>query len=131
MDILRDITLILHFLGLAMILGPFFIQMRSHTNFAFGWVLTGALLQLVTGVGLTGLAEMRLADEEISLNYAKISVKLGITLVIFLIALSARRRQRKVSPTGNQRALLPLLHTTGLLGLSNVVMSVVWTGVVS
>ncbi len=131
MELARDITLIVHFLGLAMILGPFFVQMRAHTNYAFGWVLTGATVQLVTGIALTGLAEMRLADEDMSLNYPKIFVKLGISVVIFIIALLARRRQRKVSPTGNQRALLPFLHTAGALALANVVMAVLWPGLVS
>ena len=131
MELARDITLVVHFLGLAMILGPFFVQMRADTNYAFGWVLTGATVQLVTGIALTGLAEMRLADEDMSLNYPKIFVKLGLSVVIFIVALLARRRQRKVSPTGNQRALLPLLHTAGALALANVVMAVLWPGLVS
>ena len=76
MELARSLTLIAHFLGLAMILGPFFIQMRARTNYAFGWVLTGATVQLLTGIALTGVAEMRLADDEMSLNYLKIGVKL-------------------------------------------------------
>ena len=36
-----------------------------------------------------------------------------------------------MSPTGNQRALLPLLHTVGALALANVVMALVWPGLVS
>jgi uncharacterized membrane protein len=131
MELARDISLIFHFLGLAMILGPFFIQMRAHTNYAFGWVLLGATLQLLTGIALTGIAEMRLADDDMSLNYPKIFVKLGLSLVIFVVALIARRRQRKMSPTGNQKVLLPLLHTTGALALANLVMAVVWPGLVS
>jgi hypothetical protein len=74
---------------------------------------------------------MRLADDDMSLNYPKIFVKLGLSLVIFVVALIARRRQRKMSPTGNQKALLPLLHTTGALALANLVMAVVWPGLVS
>ena len=49
MELARDITLILHFIGLALIIGPFFAQMRAHSGYFFGWVLTGATLQLVTG----------------------------------------------------------------------------------
>jgi uncharacterized membrane protein len=131
MELARDISLIFHFLGLAMILGPFFIQLRAYTNYAFGWVLLGATVQLLTGIALTGIAEMRLADDDTSLNYPKIFVKLGLSLVIFVVALIARRRQRKMSPTGNQKALQPLLHTTGALALANVVMAVVWPGLVS
>lgn len=130
MELARDITLIVHFLGLAMILGPFFIQMRAHTNYAFGWVLIGATVQLLTGIALTGLAEMRM-DDDMSLNYTKIFVKLGVSVVIFVVALIARRRQRSMSPAGNQRSLSPLLHTAGALATANVVMAVVWPGLVS
>ena len=126
MELARNLTLIVHFLGLAMILGPFFIQMRARTNYAFGWVLTGATVQLLTGIALTGVAEMRLADDEMSLNYVKIGVKLVAASAIFVVALIARVRQRRVSPTGNQRALRPLLHVSGALALANVAIAVLW-----
>ena len=35
MELVRDITLIIHFVGLAMIVGPFLIQMRAHSGYAF------------------------------------------------------------------------------------------------
>jgi 8-oxo-dGTP pyrophosphatase MutT (NUDIX family) len=41
MELARDLTLIVHFIGLAMILGPFLIQMRAHTGYSFSWVLAG------------------------------------------------------------------------------------------
>ena len=50
MELVRDITLIVHFFGLAMIIGPFLIQLRAHTGYAFSWVLTGGIVQLVTGL---------------------------------------------------------------------------------
>jgi uncharacterized membrane protein len=127
----RDITLIVHFLGLAMILGPFFVQMRAHTNYAFGWILTGATVQGLTGIALIGLAEIRLADEDASLNYAKIGVKLGIASAIFVVALMGRLRQSRVSSGGSQRSLLPLLHVAGTLALANVAIAVLVSGVVA
>jgi hypothetical protein len=36
MELARDITLILHFIGLALIIGPFFAQMRAHSGYFFG-----------------------------------------------------------------------------------------------
>jgi hypothetical protein len=53
-------------------------------------------------------------------------VKLVLALVIFSIALVARKRQRNVSPTGNQRSLLPLMHLVGALALAEVAIAVLW-----
>jgi hypothetical protein len=131
MDIARDITLIVNFLGLAMIIGPFLIQMRAHTGYAFSWVLAGGIIQLVTGIALTGLAEMRLADSpDLALDHVKIAVKLGLSLVIFVVALIAFRRQKKLAGE-SQRSLLPLLHTAGALGVANVIIAVIWPGLAS
>jgi hypothetical protein len=132
MELVRDITLVTHFLGLAMIIGPFLIQMRAHTGYAFSWVLTGGVVQLVTGLVLTGLAEMRLADDpDMSLDHTKIAVKTVSALVIFIVALIAYRRQKKMAPGATQRSLLPLLHVAGALAISNVFIAVLWPGVVS
>jgi hypothetical protein len=132
MELVRDITLITHFLGLAMIIGPFLIQMRAHTGYAFSWVLTGGIVQLVTGLLLTGLAEMRLADDpDMSLDHTKIAVKTVSALVIFVVALIAYRRQKKMAPGATQRSLLPLLHVAGALAITNVFIAVLWPGLAS
>lgn len=131
MELVRDITLILHFIGLALIIGPFIVQMRAHSGYAFGWVLTGATVQLVTGLLLTGLAEMRLADDaDMSVNHAKIAVKTILALVIFVVALIAYRKQKKLAGGEGERKLLPLLHTAGALAIANTAVAVVWSGVV-
>jgi len=132
MELVRDITLIVHFLGLAMIIGPFLIQRRAHTGYAFSWVLAGGIVQLVTGLLLTGLAEMRLADDpDMSLDHTKIAVKTVLALVIFIVALIAYRRQKKLSAGASQRSLLPLLHVAGALAIANVAIAVLWPGLVS
>ncbi|MCF8549368.1 MAG: hypothetical protein K9G09_00505 [Pontimonas sp.] len=132
MELVRDITLITHFFGLAMIIGPFLIQMRAHTGYAFSWVLAGGIVQLVTGLLLTGLAEMRLADDpDMSLDHTKIAVKTVFALVIFIVALIAYRRQKRVAPGATQRSLLPLLHVAGAFAIANLFIAVLWPGVVS
>lgn len=114
-----------------MIIGPFLIQMRARTGFAFSWVLAGGSVQLVTGLVLTWLAEMRLADDpELSLDHTKIAVKLVSSLAIFVVALIAYRSQRKRAGDA-QRSLLPLLHTAGALAVANVVIAVIWPGLAS
>ena len=132
MELARDISLILHFIGLAMVVGPFLIQLRAHSGLAFSWILTGASVQLLTGIALTGLAEMRLAgNDELSLDHTKIAVKLVLSLVIFVVVLLGYLRQKKMKNTSTERTLLPLVHTAGALALANIVIAVVWPGVTS
>jgi len=132
MDLVRDITLIVHFLGLAMVVGPFLIQMRAHQGYAFNWILTGGIIQLVTGLLLTGLAEMRLADmADLSLDHTKIAVKLVLSLIIFVVALIGFLRKRKLTSGANERRLLPLVHTAGALAVANIFIAVLWPGVTS
>ena len=105
--------------------------MRAHSGYFFGWVLTGASVQLVTGLLLTGLGEMRLADDpDMSVNHAKIAVKTVLALIIFVVAVVAYRKQKKLASGDNERKLLPLLHTAGALAIANTVVAVVWSGVV-
>ena len=131
MELVRDTTLILHFIGLAMIIGPFLVQMRAHSGYYFGWVMTGSLVQLVTGLLLTGLAEMGLADDpDMAINHTKIAVKSVIATVVVIAAISAYRKQKKLAGGDNERKLLPYLHTAGALAIVNVILAVVWTGVV-
>ena len=81
---------------------------------------------------MTGLAEMRLADDpEMSVDHTKIAVKTVLVLVIFIVALIAYRRQKKMAPGATQRSLLPLLHVAGALAISNVIIAVLWPGAVS
>jgi hypothetical protein len=128
-ELARDITLIVHFIGLAMIVGPFLIQMRAHSGYAFSWILAGGTVQLLTGIALTGLAEMRLADnDDFAVDHTKIAVKLVLSVVIFIVALLGYLRQKKMTNSSTERTLLPLVHIAGALALANIVIAVVWPG---
>lgn len=131
MDIARDILLISHFIGLALIIGPFVGRMRADSGYMFGVVMSGAIVQFVTGLLLTGLAEMRLADDDdMSVNHTKIAVKTVVSLAILVVAIIGYRRQRALGDGVSHRKLLPLLHTAGALAITNVSIAVVWSGVV-
>ena len=131
MDIARDITLIAHFLGLAMMIGPFLLQMRQRSGYAFNWMLTGAIIQLVTGSLLVGLAEMRLADNpDMALDHIKVGVKLGLALIAFIAAFIGYRRQKKGATGASERPLMPFFHTAGGLAVIEVFIAVLWPGVV-
>ena len=75
MDILIGIVLILHFVGLAALLGGVLVQVKD-TIAGKGRIIAamihGALTQLVTGILLVGLLEMSGGD----VNNTKIAVKL-------------------------------------------------------
>jgi hypothetical protein len=131
MEILRDTLLISHFFGLALIIGPFIGRLRADGGYMFGVVFSGATIQLVSGLGLTWLAEVRLADvDDMSVDHTKIAVKLVIGLIIFVVALVGYRKQRAMDATSSQRTLLPLLHTAGALAIVDIVVAVLWDGVI-
>jgi uncharacterized membrane protein YidH (DUF202 family) len=103
--------------------------MRAHSGYAFSWILAGGTVQLLTGIALTGLAEMRLADnDDFAVDHTKIAVKLVLSVVIFIVALLGYLRQKKMTNTSTERTLLPLVHIAGALALANIVIAVVWPG---
>jgi len=131
MDIARDLLLISHFFGLALIIGPFVGRLRADGGYMFGVVLSGAIIQFVSGLALTGLAEMRLADNDtMSVDHTKIAVKTVVSLVILVVAFLGYRAERKMDASAPQRKLLPLLHTAGALAIINIAVAVIWDGVV-
>ena len=119
MEFVYSTLVVAHFIGLAAIVGPFLVQMRKNGDFAIAAMFGGAITQLVTGVVMTGLAEM--GDYDI--DYAKITTKLVITIVVFVAALLGWLRAR----TGtNDRSIKPFFHAAGGLALVNVVLAVFW-----
>lgn len=115
MQFVYNLILILHFIGLASLLGGFLVQMSSTDKGVNPAMLHGALTQLVTGVLMVGLVESGAVDEELSMS--KIGVKLVIVLVITVLAFIGRRRQPP------QVALWAII---GALTLANVVIAVLW-----
>lgn len=117
MDILLTILVILHFVGLASLLGGFLVQMKAIGK-GEGQVLPamvhGALTQLVTGILIVGVIEM-VGEEE--LNMMKIAVKLSIAIVITILVFMFRKKSP--APAGS-------LWAIGGLTLLNVVLAVAW-----
>lgn len=116
LDVVRNILLAAHFLGLAAIIGAFFVQMRATGGFATGVVLAGAITQVVTGLALVGVRQA----SDLPVDNVKIAVKLAIAVVVLVAAIVAhvqRRRGGKVKPT---------FHTAGGLAIVNVLVAVLW-----
>ena len=114
MEILRDILVFLHFIGLAALFGGLFVQIKSDPRVVNNAVIHGALTQVVTGLLLVGLLE---ADEDVTVNHAKIGVKLLVALVITVLAFANRKK-----------ASIPNGLFFGLMGLTalNIAVAVFW-----
>jgi hypothetical protein len=114
MGVLYEILVVLHLLGMAAIVGGYMVVARS-PRMVMGMV-HGALLQVVTGVALVGLAESGAVDKTI--DNTKIGVKLIIALVVAVLAFINRRKER-VSPGA--------VHAVGGLAVVNTLIAVLWT----
>lgn len=117
MEFVYNLLVVLHFLGLASLIGGWLVQMRGrggrHVNPA---ILHGVLVQLVTGVILVGLAEgVEGLDREV--DNVKIGVKLLVALVIAVLAWV--NRKRSTMPDG-------LYYLIGVLAIANVIVAVYW-----
>lgn len=113
MDIVISIVLILHFIGLAGIIGGWLASIKSpHVNKA---ILHGAILQVVTGLLLVGLREMDGGD----VNHMKIGIKLVIAVAILVIAIIGVRKE--AAAQGSTRTLA---NAAGILGIINVAIAV-------
>lgn len=120
MSFVYNLLVILHFLGLASLIGGFLVQIRTSPRVVNMAMLHGALTQLVTGVLLVGLRyPLHNTDpEEWALpDNAKIAVKFTILLVVLGLIL-ANRRKESIS-TGVWAAI-------GGLSIANVVIAVLW-----
>ena len=117
MDIVLNFVLILHFVGLAGIIGGWLATIRApHVNKA---ILHGSILQVVTGLLLVGLREMQEGGDP--LNHMKIAVKLIIAIVILVVAIVGVRKEAKA-----QGSTATLAHVAGILGIVNVAIAVLW-----
>ncbi len=115
MEIVYDVVVVLHFLGLASLIGGWLVQMRARGERAVNpAMLHGALTQLVTGLAIVGLGEGALDREY---DYAKITTKLVITAVVLLLVWVNRRKPS--IPDG-------LYFIIGGLAIVNVALAVLW-----
>lgn len=120
MVIVYDVILILHFIGLASVLGGFLVQMKSTDRGVNPAMVHGVLTQLVTGLLLVGLPEMGAATPYTgwdSWGHTKIAIKLILTVIITIPAFIGRREPRP--QTGIWGAI-------GGLSIATIVIVFVW-----
>jgi hypothetical protein len=115
-EIVYDLLVVLHFIGLASLIGGWLVQLRAPQRRVLPAMVHGALTQLVTGVALVGLGESVPALDE-AFDYAKIGTKLVIVLVVTVLVWVNRRKE--AIPTG-------LFLLIGGLSIANVAIAVLW-----
>ncbi|MFD4022824.1 hypothetical protein ACFWRV_04775 [Streptomyces sp. NPDC058576] len=117
MDVLINVFVALHIIGIASLLGGFLTQMKAmgEGTARFGpAMLHGALTMLVTGVALVGLNQ---ADDQ-AVNNVKIGIKLAL-LVVILALVYVKRDEEKV----DKGAFIAV----GGLTVVNIFIATVWT----
>lgn len=113
METLELVFLFIHLLGMAAIVGGYFSGISAATKRLGSGITHGALLQLVSGALLLGIAEMGTDP----VNHAKFGVKIAVVVVIMVLAWP-RRRATAVPAS--------IYHAIGLLALTNVAIAVFW-----
>lgn len=113
MDVLRDILLILHFIGLAAILGPFLGQLAAKTKTITKTMVWGARAQLLTGLALVAVAYA--SDHEP--DHVKVAVKLLIALAVVGICEATNKKSGSIATAW---------WVVGALTTVNIAVAVVW-----
>ncbi len=115
MEILFKILVVLHFVGLASLLGGFLVQMSTKPRGINNAMLHGVLTQVVTGIAMVGIVSADLLEDE-TVDNSKIGVKLLIALFVLGAVLLGRRK-----PADEQQ---PYWAAAGALTLVNVIVAV-------
>lgn len=117
MDVVRQLLLVLHIIGIGSLLGGFLTQMNAlksgdvRINTA---MVHGSFTMLLTGLALVGVRQ----SEDLPVDNAKIGVKLGILVAILLMVWTNRAKERVDTK---------IVGAIGLLTVANIAIAVMWT----
>ncbi|BDZ41085.1 hypothetical protein GCM10025865_03840 [Paraoerskovia sediminicola] len=114
MEFLYNVFTVLHFVGWAIVLGGYALSVRR-PELSKG-VFHGSALALLAGILMVGVAEGGGLWDDGGPSMTKIGIKLGIALVIAVLAFVGTRQGEKVAPA--------LKHAVGALVLVNIVVAV-------
>lgn len=119
---LLNATVVLHFVGLASLLGGFLVQMKAlkpGTAKIIPAMIHGAWTMLVTGLLLVGLHEWTSSLDPAAgeIDNIKIAVKSIVLTVVLVLVMQNRKKDSVKSST---------LGLIGGLSLLNVILAVFW-----
>ena len=117
MDLVYNLLVVLHLLGMAAVVGGW-IAVRSGRTVTAP-VVWGARAQIVTGVLLVGIASA-IKDDEHEVNNAKVAVKLVVALVVVAAAEIGNARSKRGQDAGT------LLDVAGGAAVVNVGVAALW-----
>ncbi|QVQ53293.1 hypothetical protein J4H86_05855 [Spiractinospora alimapuensis] len=110
MEILKNVFLFLHLLGMAGIIAGWLMQLSASTKGPKA-ILHSSILQLVSGLLLVGMLEMGDGD----VNHIKITVKAAVAVAVLVVAILNVRNPKTA-----------LANTAGALAVVNVAVAVFW-----
>ena len=120
-EIIRNSLVVLHFIGLAALLGGFMTQMKAMgagQAKIVAAMVHGAWTMLATGLLLVGVREWMAAMEWAGeLNHMKIGIK-SLVLITIVVLVLKFKKQEVVSAK--------IFGIVGLLTILNVVLAVFW-----
>lgn len=120
-ELFRNSLVVLHFIGLASLLGGFITQMKAMALGAAKIVpamVHGAWTMLITGVALVGVAEWQGAmGAAIEIDHMKVGIKSLVLTAILVLVLYFKKKDSVKAP---------VFGTIGLLTILNVVLAVFW-----
>ena len=120
-ELVRNSLLVLHFVGLASLLGGFLTQIKAMSAGSAKVIpamVHGAWTAFVTGLLLVGVAEWRIAmGANFEVDHTKIAVKTAVVLVILVLVMLNRKKDTVRAGT---------LRLIGGFTLTNVVLAVFW-----
>jgi hypothetical protein len=117
MDVLYNVVVAIHLLGMAAVVGGYLSVLRQPR--VIGLMRDGAGTALVAGLVLVGLGESGAVDKDF--NHAKIAVKLVIAVAVLVLAIVGARRDKDGKDSAN------LAHLVGGLAVVNVLVAAIWT----
>lgn len=120
-ELFRNTLVVLHFIGLASLLGGFLTQMKAMAAGAAKIVpamVHGAWTMLITGLALVGVAEWRGAmGAAVEVDHMKIGIKSLVLTAILVLVLYFKKKDSVKAP---------VFGTIGLLTFLNIVLAVFW-----
>ena len=116
METALGLVLILHFIGLASLLGGVLTQMTAPVKTITRSIVDGAWTMLATGVVLVGLATAT-ADESEPVNHMKFGVKGLILAVIITLVMQGKHKESIEKST---------FFSIGALAIANIAIAVLW-----